>query len=329
MGSWVVDQIKVVDQYPEQDGLANILRRYTNTGGSPYNVLKNISHLGANFKLSGVGLIGQDHNGNYIIDDCIKSQIDKRGLQTVEKGTTSYTDVITDQATGRRTFFHEKGVNKELSKENIRLEKYKAKIFHLGYLLLLDKLDQVHENGRTEASDLLEEASELGFTTSVDLFNERSERFAPVVKASLPFCDYLFTNNQELGRLSGTDLQQSSPSFKSQFNDAIKQVFDMGVRQWIIADHDTGIYAFHRNGEQFAMGKSLIPTEAIAGQAGVTDAIAAGVLYGMHEGWDIEKTLMLAACTHACSLMDPSCTEGILPLEQTMDTGKQWGFAPI
>jgi hypothetical protein len=42
-GNWIVDRTKMIDVYPAQDSLANIIRETSSNGGSPYKVLINLA----------------------------------------------------------------------------------------------------------------------------------------------------------------------------------------------------------------------------------------------------------------------------------------------
>ncbi len=75
-GNWILDRVKIVDRYPEQDGLAHILEQSTGNGGSPYNVLKDLAKLNAPFPLAGAGLVGEDEDGNFILEGCRAHGID-------------------------------------------------------------------------------------------------------------------------------------------------------------------------------------------------------------------------------------------------------------
>src|SRR5262245_16260127 len=104
-GNWIVDQVKLIDVYPQREQLANIREQSQGTGGAPYNVLIDLAKLGADFSLSGAGLVGKDVLGQSILDDCKKHKIDTRFLRATSSAPTSYTDVMTEQDNGRRTFF--------------------------------------------------------------------------------------------------------------------------------------------------------------------------------------------------------------------------------
>src|SRR4030095_3381896 len=59
-GNWIIDHVKIIDVWPEQDALANIFSRSRGTGGSPYNVLVDLAKLGVQFPLEAVGLVGDE-----------------------------------------------------------------------------------------------------------------------------------------------------------------------------------------------------------------------------------------------------------------------------
>ena len=42
-GNFILDQVKIIDAYPEQDMLATILEERICNGGGPYNVLKDLA----------------------------------------------------------------------------------------------------------------------------------------------------------------------------------------------------------------------------------------------------------------------------------------------
>lgn len=93
-GNWIVDKLKFVDVYPQQDALANILLESVCNGGSPFNILVDLAKLGAPFPLAGVGLIGTDADGEWIINQCAANHINTGQLRAHPGARTSYTDVM-------------------------------------------------------------------------------------------------------------------------------------------------------------------------------------------------------------------------------------------
>src|SRR2546426_509606 len=104
-GNWIIDQVKLIDVFPQRESLANIRSQAQGTGGAPYNVLIDLAELGAPFPLSAAGLVGKDALGELILQDCRKHKIDAKFLRPRAGAPTSYTDVMTEAGNGRRTFF--------------------------------------------------------------------------------------------------------------------------------------------------------------------------------------------------------------------------------
>jgi len=67
-GNWIVDQVKLIDIYPQPEQLGNIRAQSQGTGGAPYNVLVDLAKSGAPFPLYGAGLVGRDALGERVSD---------------------------------------------------------------------------------------------------------------------------------------------------------------------------------------------------------------------------------------------------------------------
>jgi sugar/nucleoside kinase (ribokinase family) len=80
-GNWIIDQVKMIDVYPQPEQLANIRSQSQGTGGAPYNVLIDLARTGAPFPLSAAGLVGQDSLGEQILATCRQHKIDVQHLR--------------------------------------------------------------------------------------------------------------------------------------------------------------------------------------------------------------------------------------------------------
>src|SRR5580704_18139491 len=165
-GNWIIDQVKLIDVYPQREQLANIRGQSQGTGGAPYNVLIDLARMGVSFPLIAAGLVGDDALGREILSDCRRHKIDTRHLHVSKQAPTSYTDVMTELSGGHRTFFHARGANALWRGEDLNFKKSRARIFHLGYLLLLDALDESDAAFGTKAARLLADAQNAGLKTS-------------------------------------------------------------------------------------------------------------------------------------------------------------------
>ncbi|MVZ66200.1 ribokinase [Sphingobacterium sp. DK4209] len=327
-GNWILDEVKVIDKFPEEQALVNILDEYTSNGGSAYNILTDLTQLGANFPLAGIGLVGNDFQGIRIIDHCKEIGIDTQQIAMIPNVATSYTTVVSVKTTGKRTFFHHRGASSKLKPGHFDFKKSNARIFHLGYLLLLDSLDEVREDGRTDASRLLEKAKSEGFKTSIDLVSEDSERFKTVIPNSLPYVDYLFLNEFEASKLSGINLmnQENPKLMHESCQEVFTHLFDLGVNEWIIIHYPAGVFAAHRAGARLFQPSVKLNPEQIVGSNGAGDALAAAILYGLHEEWTMEENLKLGVCAAAASLTHVTCSDGVLDIEACLNLDERFGY---
>jgi sugar/nucleoside kinase (ribokinase family) len=200
-GNFIIDHVKLIDRYPEHDMLAFIQSEASSNGGGPYNVLKDLAAMQVDYPLEAAGLVGQDANSDWIMRDCAAAGIDTTQLHQTEAAPTSYTDAMTVKGTGRRTFFHQLGANAIRGASHFDFSRTQAKIFHLGYLMLLSEMDRMLEDDRTVASRVLEAAKAAGLLTSVDLVSSENDLFRLITEASLPFTDYLIVNEIEAGKV--------------------------------------------------------------------------------------------------------------------------------
>lgn len=325
-GNWIVDNVKLIDKFPEEQSLANIISEFTSNGGSAYNILVALNKLKAPFQLEGIGLVGNDLYGKIIVDHCNSINIKTEQLKFHNTAPTSYTLVMSVQSTGKRTFFHHRGANAYLNLEHFNLNVSNAKIFHLGYLLLLDSLDEINGQGRSNASIILEEAKKMGFITTIDLVSEDSERFNKIIPPALPFVDILFLNETEGSKLSGIDVRSidSINLMDSVGERLFLNIFKMGVSQWIVLHRPEGVWAAHVSGKRIYQPSLNLPKDFIVGSNGAGDALAAGVLYGLHENWEMEKSLLLGVCAAATSLSSVTCSDSIKPMDECLGFSKKY-----
>jgi sugar/nucleoside kinase (ribokinase family) len=325
-GNWIVDHIKVIDAWPSQDTLANIRTEFRGTGGAPCNVLIDLAKLGADFPLAGAGIVGQDEAGDWILKTCQKFGVNTGLIRRTDQQPTSYTDVMTVERTGRRTFFHQRGANMLLDADSIRVESSNAKIFHLGYLLLLDGLDQPCARFGTRAAELLAKASELGFITSVDVVSEASDRFGRVVSPALPFLDIIFLNEFEAAGVFSLEIRQGGKINVPALLKTAETLLAAGVRRWAIIHFPEGVLAASHDGRRIFQPSLMVPPNQIAGAAGAGDALAAGLLLGYHDELPMEDCLVIGVCAAAASLRHPTTTEGVENLDACLALGHQFGY---
>jgi sugar/nucleoside kinase (ribokinase family) len=326
-GNWIRDDVKTIDAWPAEDGLANILRHEEGNGGGPYNVLKDLSKLGAPFPLAGVGLLGDDADGRAILADCRASGIDTGQLRTVAGLRTSHTDVMTVQRSGRRTFFHERGANARLLPGDFGLAGSGARVFYLGYLMLLDSLDAAGPGGLPRAVEVLAGARAAGMMTAVDCVSSASADFRRTITAVLPEVDVLFTNDFEAEQVCGIPLGRGKGLRRQDAESAARALVGLGVHKWAVVHFPEGACACSGSGEVLWQPSVAVPPEKVAGSAGAGDALAAGILLGLHEGRPMAEAMELGVCAAAASLLHTTCSESVLPMDECRAFGRSLGVS--
>ena len=314
----------MVDVYPQREQLANIRAESQGTGGAPFNVLVDLARLKAPFPLSGAGLVGKDVLGEEILAICKKHKIDTKLIKSTAEASTSYTDVMTEIADGRRTFFHNRGANAHWDGDDLDFARTKARIFHLGYLLLLDTMDAPDKLYGTKAARLLKEAQEAGLKTSVDVVSEDSDRFSKIVSPALKFVDYCILNEIEAGKTAGFKIRHADGKLDTvSLKHAAGALLQMGVKEVVVIHFPEGAFARTRKGDDFWQSSLNLPAKYIQGTAGAGDAFCAGMLYGLHEGWELNRALLTGVCAAAASLSHPTCTDGMVELNACLALAKK------
>jgi sugar/nucleoside kinase (ribokinase family) len=323
-GNFITDYVKVIEAWPEQDTLASIRSEMMSNGGGPYNILKNLAVMAPQLPLEACGLVGEDANGDWILEDCRAAGMEVIQIHRTSEANTSYTDAMTVTSTGRRTFFHQRGANALLSPEHFDFTYSHARIFMLGFLMLLDSLDTIDENGMTGAAKVLRKAREAGMITAVDCVSEPGETFKQVVLSALAEADLLFINEFEIGQVIGREVPGERVAMEEAALELASQAARSDMR--VIVHAVNGAVVAGRGGILATHPSLALPETEIAGATGAGDAFASGFLLGVHEELDSAECLLYAVCAAAMSLRDPTPSGGMLPLKDCLELGARHGY---
>ena len=318
-GNWIVDRVKMVDCLPGRGMLANIRSESLSTGGAAANVLVDLARLKSPFPLSGLGVVGNDDDGRFVCRTCAHYGINSDGIVVTPAAPTSYTDVMYEEQTGDRSFFHRRGANALFGPEHVQIEKLTCRVFHLGYLLLLDRMDEPDADHGTVAAALLKQLQKAGIKTSVDVVSEESDRFKTIVPPALPYIDYLILNEIETGRATGKTVRRPDGTLDGKaLRDAVRALYDFGSMELAAVHMPEGVYVRDRKGNEFSRGSLTVPEGFIKAKLGAGDAFCAGMLYGLHEDWEYARAVELGTCSATSCLAHSSATEGVLPAVEAL-----------
>jgi len=316
IGTLLVDIIKVINTYPTQGSLCNITEISRCVGGLAANTPISLKVINPRLTVAAMGLVGNDDNGRYIVDKITSYGIDVSNIKTHAYLPTSFTDVMTEQETGCRTFFHARGACADFGYDEINFDDIKTDMAHVGYALLHDMLDAPDATHGTGLAKVLDALLQRGIRTSIDCVTVAAEHYRPTILPSLPYVDTLFMNEVEAGNIAGFSLTDSGGRvIDDHVRNACIYLLKHGVRKLVVIHAPTGGWAMTGDHE-FTFEPALrLPLGYIKGTVGAGDAFCAGMLCGLAEGLPISQCLKIANLAAAANLSHYNSVDGMKPLE--------------
>lgn len=295
VGTALVDKINEISAYPNSGELTKISSVSKAVGGCVPNVAIDIKRFDPSIEVKAVYKVGHDSDGDFLTDSLSENGVDTSCV-SIGEVNTSFSDVMSVKG-GQRTFFTYPGACADFGIDDIKFDELNVKLFHLGYFLLLDKVD----NG--DGKKILQKAKEYGFTTSIDLVSENSDRYY-LVKECLPFTDNLIINELEAGMLTGITATNDN------LEEIARKLRSMGVSEKVII-HTKEIGVCLSDNGFFTQKSYNIPKEAIKGTTGAGDAFCAGSLVGIYRGLSETEILTLATKAASVSLTKADAISGM------------------
>jgi sugar/nucleoside kinase (ribokinase family) len=258
-GMTLVDNTWIEQTLTLGSGTATIV-----AGGSACNTIVGVGQLGGKARF--VGKCGTDKWGRQFENDLAQQHVDPALLQS-DSPTGRVLSIITPDA--QRTMFTYLGASAETRPEEITAESFAdAAIVHLeGYLLFNPELIQAALDAAREAGALI--SLDLASFTVVEQSLELLERLVA------GYVDILIANEDEARAFTGE--AQEQPALRALSKKANIVVLKVGARGSHIAH---GGEAFHI--QPMGDGTALDTT-------GAGDLWAAGFLFGLVNGYELEK----------------------------------------
>lgn len=316
-GSMLVDNVKMISRWPDKGMLVQISSVKRAVGGAVCNSGIDLKVLDPSVTVKALGKLGDDDAGDFVVSTLESRGLDCSLVSRVAGVPTSFTDVMTVETTGERTFFNIHGADSTLVPDDVDVAKLDCGIFHFGYLLLLDGMDAPDEEYGTRAARLLAKVRAAGIRTSIDIVSEQSERFARIVRPALRHCDYVVINEVEGSMATGVPADD--------MRGICEGLFELGVGGRVVVHRPECGVSMDRDGTFVEVPSLELPSGWIKGSVGAGDAFCAGILYSLLKGTDPEYALRLASCTAAMNLASPDSTGGAKSLAETMELENRFG----
>jgi sugar/nucleoside kinase (ribokinase family) len=323
-GTVILDIVHIVDHWPTEESVAMVKETHYGAGGPPHNAAAGLVKLGADFPVTCIGAVGDDQFGRILLDQAKAYGLDTDSFQRVPKASTSHTQVMSSAATGRRTFFHNPGVNAQITPEMLRPSTRDAAIFYLGSPGIAKYLDD--HDGWVQ---VMRHAKELEYRTALELVPVSAIMLRKHVPQILPYTDILVVNDSEAEAVAGLPVVDGSRLDVKKALNACSRLLEMGVRELACIHHPDGAVAMTHDGESFMRGSVKVETTEIVGSVGAGDAFYAGMLFGLHEGWNIINCLDLGNAAAATSLFSPTTSASIKPWKECLAFAEKRGLRTL
>lgn len=309
-GSIIADVIKTVPTWPDKGMLVPITGIRRQVGGAVCNSGVDLKTLDPAVDVRAVGAVGADDNGDFVVNCLASHGLDCSQIRRIKDVPTSFTDVMTVELTGERTFFNMHGADSALVPEDIDVSRLGCDIFHFGYLLLLDGMDAPDPEYGTKAARLLASVQAAGIKTSIDIVSEQSDRFARIVRPALRYCDYCIVNEIEGSMATGAPADD--------LREICEGLLAAGVREQAVVHCPDAGASLDRHGDFARVGSLKLPQGWIKGSVGAGDAFCAGTLYAIMKGMDAEQALRLGSCAAATNLSVTDSISGAKSYAETI-----------
>ena len=224
---------------------------------------------------------------------------------------------MADMSTGTRTFFHHHGANALFGGEQVEKIKAEAKIFHLGYLLLLQRMDAADEEYGIVAARVLDGVQRRGYLTSVDVVSEEGDRFREVNLPCLKYMSYFIVNEIEAGACFGHSLRDAQGEILlDEVEAAARFLLEQGVNDAVVIHFPEGGFGMKASGEKCFEPSFRVAASEIVSSVGAGDAFCAAMLYALHEELPLSRALQTANAAARFNLYNATATDGAPTLRE-------------
>jgi len=319
-GTLVYDRIKLINSYPKMSMQSIISSVSHGVGGGVPNVSIDLAKIDRGIKVSAIGRVGNDSDGRYLIDEMRQTGVDVSGVIVSNTAGTSFTDVMSVEQTGERTFFHYNGANSEFCESDVDISMIDSKMVHVAYVLMLDELDKEDDEYGTVMARFLKNLQSAGILTSIDVVSDNRGLFAEKVIPALRYTDNAIMNEIESCGVSGlAPRDENGKIIIENIKKTMEIIMEKGVSQRVIVHCPEVGFCLNKAGEFTIVPSIKLPKGYIKGAVGAGDAFCAGCLYGIYKGFDDKTILEFASGSACCNLSNVDSVSGMRDKDYIFD----------
>lgn len=324
-GNIIMDIVKNIEVYPQIGMLSDMSDITYSAGGCAPNTAINLAKIDRRIPISAIGKVGTDENGRYIVSQLQKYGINVSRISYTSENPTSFCDVMSIPS-GERTFFHKRGANAEFAPSDIDIDSLNCNIFHIGYILLLDRFDAEDKQYGTVMARFLRDVQKRGIKTSVDVVSDSSGNFEKKVVPALKYCNYVIINEIECCSIWHLDARTKSGGVdRKNIRLAMEKTLAAGVKDKVIVHCKEACFALDCKGNFTEVPSLKVPKEDIKGTVGAGDAFCAGCLYGIYNNYNDKQMLEFASAAAACNLLEANAVDGMKERNEILKLAEKYG----
>lgn len=266
IGAVVVDNLMVLDNFPEEDTKIEIINEQKQLGGPVPTALRQLTNFG--LKTSFIGSIGDDENARYIKQELISSNVDISNIINQKNKKSAFANIWINKQNGSRTIAFSTGNLRGFEKSDFKN---------------LPSCKYLHIDGREHdvIKDIINEYKKQNTLISIDTGNFR-ERTLEL----LPLCDIVVMPKRFAHNISHKEnLKDLAKDIGQKYPD--KKIF--------ITDGKNGSASYCDNQTYLQPAYEVDTIDT----TGAGDVHCGALLYKLLQNNTIEETLDFAARTAA------------------------------
>lgn len=273
VGNCTLDQIAVVERFPESDGKVEMSTFSVQGGGTAATAVTVLARWGAEAKF--VGKVGADARGRQIEKTLANEGVDT-GALVREEGAISQLSIITvEQGTGRKQTFFTRG-----NVAPLRPEELDASLLDGVELLLVDG------HFPTAQIKMMTAARERGVPVVLE-----ASQVCPTVAELVGFCDYIVATERFASQFTGV----------GQLEGLCRAMLERGPHTVVVTLGDEGSVAMSARDRRLI--RQLAHDVEVVDTTGAGDVFLGAFVYGVLKGWPLDRKVGVAniAASRSCT----------------------------
>jgi ribokinase len=300
LGALNIDHIKIVERILE-DGEAVVLDSRSTPGGSAANTIYGLARLGVGTGFCGA--VGDDDYGRTLLQDFQRVEVDTSRIRVKSGAKTGTVLCLSDQL-GRRSLYVVPSANSLLTMDDLD----PAYINQAGMLHLASFADEAQFKVVLGLVERLDSSVKLSFAPGALYAVKGLKSLTPILKRTY----LLFINQSEMRQLTDKDVINGAESCLKQ--GCQKVVVTLGTGEKL--KKTTAVSYIRDTKQEYIIEPPHRDIGTEADTTGAGDAFAAGFIYGLLKGKNLEECGRLGNIVARLCITKMGAREGLPTLKE-------------